>query len=91
MPLLRKPRDPSQRAKLVVDMATGEVRKKMEQEQLTGRAKSAKARGRESDGGTLLRRSVSSARERTTESLRGSCPPIRSLTWPHAVFPGRND
>ena len=52
MPLPRRPRDPNQRAKLVVDMATGEVPNDKdqvlaalrEQEQPTGRAKSAKAR-----------------------------------------------
>ena len=52
MPLPRRPRDPAQLAKLVVDMATGEVpndREQVlaalsEQEQPTGRAKSAKAR-----------------------------------------------
>ena len=52
MPLPRRPRDPNQRAKLVVDMATGDVPNDKEQvlaalreqEQPTGRAKSAKAR-----------------------------------------------
>ena len=52
MPLPRRPRDPNQRAKLVVDMATGEVPNDKEQvlaalrehEQPTGRTKSAKAR-----------------------------------------------
>ena len=52
MPLPRRPRDPNQRAKLVVDMATGEVPNDKEQvlaalreqEHPTGRAKSAKAR-----------------------------------------------
>ena len=52
MPLPRRPRDPNQRAKLVVDMATGEVPNDKEQvlaalreqEQPTGRAKSAMAR-----------------------------------------------
>ena len=52
MPLPRRPRDPNQLAKLVVDMATGEVPNDKEevlaalseQEQPTGRAKSAKAR-----------------------------------------------
>jgi hypothetical protein len=52
MPLPRRPRDPAQLAKLVVDMATGEVPNDKEQvlaalreqEQPTGRAKSARAR-----------------------------------------------
>jgi len=52
MPLPKRPRDPNQLAKLVVDMATGEVPNDKdevlaalsEQEQPTGRAKSAKAR-----------------------------------------------
>jgi ribosomal protein L5 len=52
MPLPRRPRDPAQLAKLVVDMATGEVPNDKEQvlaalseqEQPTGRAKRAKAR-----------------------------------------------
>ena len=52
MPLPSRPRDANQRAKLIVDMATGEVpndREQVlaalrEQEQPTGRAKSAKAR-----------------------------------------------
>ena len=52
MPLPNRPRDPNQRAKRVVDMATGEVPNDKgqvlaalnEQEQPTGRAKSAKAR-----------------------------------------------
>ena len=52
MPLPRRPRDPAQLAKLVVDMATGEVPNDKEQvlaalseqEQPSGRAKSAKAR-----------------------------------------------
>ena len=52
MPPPRRPRDPNQRAKLVVDMATGKVPNDneqvlaalREQEQPTGRAKSAKAR-----------------------------------------------
>ena len=52
MPLPRRPRDPNQRAKLVVDMATGEVPNDKEQvlaalreqEQPTGRAKGAMAR-----------------------------------------------
>ena len=52
MPLPRRPRDPNQLAKLVVDMATGEVPNDKEQvlaamreqEQPAGRAKSAKAR-----------------------------------------------
>ena len=52
MPLPRRPRDPAQLAKLVVDIATGEVPNDKEQvlaalseqEQPTGRAKSAKAR-----------------------------------------------
>ena len=52
MPLPSRPRDPAQLAKLVVDMATGEVPNDKEQvlaalseqEQPTGRAKSAKAR-----------------------------------------------
>lgn len=52
MPLPRRPRDPAQLAKLVVDMATGEVPNDeeqvlaalREQEQPTGRAKSARAR-----------------------------------------------
>ena len=51
-PLPRRPRDPNQLAKLVVDMATGEVPNDKEQvlaamceqEQPAGRAKSAKAR-----------------------------------------------
>ena len=52
MSLPKRPRDPNQLAKLVVDMATGEVPNDKEevlaalskQEQPTGRAKSAKAR-----------------------------------------------
>ncbi len=52
MPLPKRPRDPAQLAKLMVDMATGEVSNDKdqvlaalsEQEQPTGRAKSAKAR-----------------------------------------------
>lgn len=52
MPLPRRPRDPKQLAKLVVDIATGEapndkdevLAAMSEQEQPTGRAKSAKAR-----------------------------------------------
>ena len=52
MPLPRRPRDPAQLAKMVVDIATGEVPNDKEQvlaalseqEQPTGRAKSAKAR-----------------------------------------------
>lgn len=42
MPLPKRPRGPNQLAKLVVDMATGEVPN--DKEQPTGRAKSAKAR-----------------------------------------------
>ena len=52
MPLPRRPRDPAQLAKLVVDIATGEVPNDKEQvlaalsaqEQPTGRAKSSNAR-----------------------------------------------
>ena len=52
MPLPRRPRDPAQLAKLVVDMTAGDVPNDKdqvlaamsEQEQPTGRAKSAKAR-----------------------------------------------
>ena len=52
MPLPRRPRDPVQRYKLITDMATGDVPNAKdevlaavrEQEQPTGRAKSAKAR-----------------------------------------------
>ena len=52
MPLPKRPSDPNQRAKLVVEMATGDVPNDKEQgldafrkqEQPAGRAKSAKAR-----------------------------------------------
>ena len=58
MPLPKRPRDPAQLAKLMVDMATGEVSNDKdqvlaalsEQEQPTGRAKSAKARAASQTG-----------------------------------------
>ena len=66
MPLPRRPRDPNQRAKLVVDMATGKVPKDKEHvpaalrepEQFTGRAKSALSR----DAGQTVERCSKVAR-----------------------------
>ena len=99
MLLLRRRRDPKQRAELEIDMATEEVLSDeervlavwREQELPTWRAKSSKASGCESDGVTPLRGSMPSAGERTNESHCGVYPPSGSLTWPHAVLPCRND
>ena len=67
MPLPRRPSDQAQLAKLVVDMATGEVPNDKEQvlaafseqEQPTGRAKSAKARAASQTAGAPGRNSAS--------------------------------
>ena len=61
MPLPKRPRDPIARAKLVMDMLTGERPNDKEQvlasdpEQPTGPAKAAKARARQPDGGAAIR------------------------------------
>ena len=86
MPLPRRPRDPNQRAKLVVDMATGEVPNDKEQvlaalreqEQPTGRAKSAKDRA------------ASQTAQRRSEVARNAAAARWSATslWPLSIIIG---